>query len=62
VLLGFVSRKVDGNPIRALKEKDHTVSSGLKDTYAGTGKTDVSKKESFSYSTPVTGNSTKKWI
>ena len=50
VILGYVVEKLDGKPYRdALKERI-TRKLGLKDTYAGTGKTDVSKKESFSYS------------
>lgn len=49
VLLGYVIEKLAGKPYRdALKERI-TGKLGLTDTYRGTGKTDVSKKESFSY-------------
>ena len=50
VLLGFVIEKLDGKPYQGSLKKRITGKLGLKDTYAGTGKTDVSKKESFSYS------------
>jgi D-alanyl-D-alanine carboxypeptidase len=50
VLLGYVVEKLDGKPYRDALKKRITGKLGLKDTYAGTGKTDVSKKESFSYS------------
>jgi D-alanyl-D-alanine carboxypeptidase len=50
VLLGFVIEKLDGKPYQDALKKRITGKLGLKDTYAGTGKTDVSKKESFSYS------------
>ena len=50
VLLGFVVEKLDGKPYQDALKKRITGKLGLKDTYAGTGKTDVSKKESFSYS------------
>lgn len=50
VLLGFVVEKLAGKPYQdALKERI-TGKLGLTDTYRATGKTDVSKKESFSYS------------
>ena len=50
VLLGFVIEKLDGKSYQGALKKRITGKLGLKDTYAGTGKTDVSKKESFSYS------------
>ena len=50
VLLGYVVEKLDGKPYRDALKKRITGKLGMKDTYAGTGKTDVSKKESFSYS------------
>ena len=50
VLLGYVVEKLDGKPYQDALKKRITGNLGLKDTYAGTGKTDVSKKESFSYS------------
>ncbi len=50
VLLGYIVEKVTGKSYQeALKERI-TSKIGLSDTYLGTGKTDVSKKESFSYS------------
>jgi D-alanyl-D-alanine carboxypeptidase len=50
VLLGFIVEKLAGKPYQdALKERI-TGKLGLTDTYRATGKTDVSKKESFSYS------------
>jgi CubicO group peptidase (beta-lactamase class C family) len=49
VLLGYIVEKVGGKPYReALKERI-TSKIGLKDTYLGTGKTDVGKNESFSF-------------
>lgn len=49
LLLGYIIEKVGGKPYReALKERI-TGRIGLKDTYAGTGKTDVVKGESFSF-------------
>jgi len=50
VLLGFVVEKLDGKPYHEALKKRITGKLGLKDTYRGWGKTDVSKKESFSYS------------
>ncbi len=50
VILGFVIEKLDGKTYQDSLKKRITGKLGLKDTYAGTGKTDVSKKESFSYS------------
>jgi D-alanyl-D-alanine carboxypeptidase len=50
VLLGFIVERLDGKPYQDALKKRITDKLGLKDTYAGTGKTDVSKKESFSYS------------
>jgi len=50
VLLGFIVERLDGKPYQDALKKRITGKLGLKDTYAGTGKTDVSKKESFSYS------------
>ena len=50
VLLGYVVEKLAGKPYQDALKKRITGKLGLKDTYAGTGKTDVSKKESFSYS------------
>ena len=50
VLLGYIIEKVTGKSYqKALKERI-TSKIGLSDTYLATGKTDVSKKESFSYS------------
>ncbi|HEY0769032.1 MAG TPA: serine hydrolase domain-containing protein, partial [Sphingobacteriaceae bacterium] len=49
VLLGYIVEKVTGKSYQdALKERI-TRKIGLKDTYLGTGYTDVSKNESFSY-------------
>jgi CubicO group peptidase (beta-lactamase class C family) len=49
VLLGYIVEKVGGKPYQnALKERI-TSKIGLKDTYLGTGKTDVGKNESFSF-------------
>jgi len=49
LLLGYIIEKVGGKPYReALKERI-TARIGLKDTYLGTGKTDVGKNESFSF-------------
>ena len=49
VLLGYIIEKVDGKPYQnALKERI-TSKIGLKDTYLGTGKTEVVKNESFSF-------------
>ena len=50
VLLGFIVEKLAGKPYQDALKKRITGKLGLTDTYAGTGKTDVSKKESFSYS------------
>ena len=50
VLLGYIVERLDGKPYQDALKKRITGKLGLKDTYAGTGKTDVSKKESFSYS------------
>jgi CubicO group peptidase (beta-lactamase class C family) len=50
VILGYVVEKVAGKPYQDVLKKRITGKLGLKDTYAGTGKTDVGKKESFSYS------------
>jgi CubicO group peptidase (beta-lactamase class C family) len=50
VLLGYIVEKLDGKSYRDALKKRITGKLGLKDTYAGTGKTDVTKKESFSYS------------
>jgi D-alanyl-D-alanine carboxypeptidase len=49
VVLGFVVEKLDGKPYQDALKKRITGKLGLKDTYRGMGKTDVSKKESFSY-------------
>lgn len=50
LLLGYIVEKVTGkNYQEALKERI-TGKIGLSDTYLGTGKTDVNKRESFSYS------------
>ncbi|MDQ3714052.1 MAG: beta-lactamase family protein [Acidobacteriota bacterium] len=49
LLLGYIVEKVGGKPYQnALKERI-TERIGLKDTYLGTGKTDVGKNESFSF-------------
>jgi D-alanyl-D-alanine carboxypeptidase len=50
VLLGYIIEKLDRRPYRDALKKRITDKLGLKDTYAGTGKTNVSKEESFSYS------------
>ena len=50
VLLGYIVEKLAGKSYQDVLKKRITGKLGLKDTYAGTGKTDVSKKESFSYS------------
>ena len=50
VILGYIVEKAAGKPYGEVLKKRITGKLGLKDTYAGTGKTDVSKKESFSYS------------
>jgi CubicO group peptidase (beta-lactamase class C family) len=50
VILGYIVEKVAGEPYGKVLKKRITGKLGLKDTYAGTGKTDVGKKESFSYS------------
>ncbi|MDQ4121287.1 MAG: beta-lactamase family protein [Acidobacteriota bacterium] len=50
VLLGYIVEKLAGKPYQDALKKRITGKLGLKDTYVGTGKTDVSKKESFSYS------------
>lgn len=50
VILGYIVEKLTGKPYQeALKERI-TSKLGLKDTYLGTGKTDVGNNESFSYS------------
>jgi D-alanyl-D-alanine carboxypeptidase len=49
VVLGFVVEKLAGKPYQDALKKRITGKLGLKDTYRGTGKTDVSKRESFSY-------------
>lgn len=49
VLLGFIVEKLDGKPYQDSLKERITGKLGLKDTYRGTGKTDVNKKESFSY-------------
>ncbi|HEY0050125.1 MAG TPA: serine hydrolase domain-containing protein [Pyrinomonadaceae bacterium] len=49
LLLGYIIEKVGGKPYgEALKERI-TSKIGLKDTYLGSGKTDVGKNESFSF-------------
>lgn len=49
VLLGYIVEKIDGKPYQeALKERI-TSRLGLKDTYMGTGNTNVDRKESLSY-------------
>ncbi len=50
VLLGYVVEKLVGKPYRDVLKERITAKLRLKDTYAGTGKTDVGKNESFSYS------------
>jgi CubicO group peptidase (beta-lactamase class C family) len=50
VLLGYMVEKLAGKPYQDVLKKRITGKLKLKDTYLGTGKTDVSKKESFSYS------------
>jgi CubicO group peptidase (beta-lactamase class C family) len=50
ILLGYIVEKLGGKPYQeALKERI-TSKLGLKDTYLGTGNTEVNKNESFSYS------------
>ena len=49
ILLGYILEKIGGKPYpEALKERI-TSRTGLKDTYVGTGNTDPSKNEPFSY-------------
>ena len=49
ILLGYILEKIGGKPYpEALKERI-TSKIGLKDTYVGTGSTDPSKNEAFSY-------------
>ena len=50
VLLGYIVEKLEGKSYQDVLKKRITGKLGLKDTYLGTGKTDVGKKESFSYS------------
>lgn len=50
VLLGFIVEKLEGKSYQEALKKRITGKLGLRDTYLGTGKTDVKKKESFSYS------------
>jgi D-alanyl-D-alanine carboxypeptidase len=50
IVLGYIVEKLAGKPYQdALKERI-TSKIGLKDTYLGTGTTDLNKNESFSYS------------
>ena len=49
VLLGFIVEKLAGKPYQDALKKRITGKLGLTDTYRAMGKTDVSKKESFSY-------------
>ncbi|MBD0369927.1 MAG: beta-lactamase family protein [Pyrinomonadaceae bacterium] len=50
IVLGYIVEKLAGKPYQeALKERI-TSKLGLKDTYLGTGNTEVNKNESFSYS------------
>ena len=49
VLLGFIVEKLAGKPYQDALKKRITGKLGLKDTYRATGKTDIGKKESFSY-------------
>lgn len=49
VLLGFIVEKLEGKSYQDVLKKRITGKLGLKNTYRGTGKTDVGKKESFSY-------------
>jgi CubicO group peptidase (beta-lactamase class C family) len=49
VLLGYIVEKLDGKTYGDALKQRITGKLGLRDTYAGTGKTDVRKKESFSY-------------
>lgn len=49
VVLGHIVEKAGGKPYQEALKKRITGKLGLKDTYLGTGKTNVSKKESFSY-------------
>ena len=47
VLLGYIVEKLAGKPYQDALKKRITGKFGLKDTYAGTGKTDVSKRKFF---------------
>lgn len=49
VLLGYVVEKLTGKPYQAALKERITSKLGLRDTYLGTGKTDVGNQESFSY-------------
>jgi CubicO group peptidase (beta-lactamase class C family) len=49
VLLGYIVEKVGGKPYQSALKERITGRIGLKDTYLGTGKTDVGKNESFSF-------------
>jgi len=49
VLLGYIVEKLTGKSYQEALKKRITSKIGLKDTYLGTGNTDVSKNESFSY-------------
>jgi CubicO group peptidase (beta-lactamase class C family) len=50
IVLGYVVEKVTGKPYQVALRERITSKLGLKDTYLGTGKTDVGNNESFSYS------------
>ena len=49
VLLSYIVEKLTGKPYQEALKKRITSKIGLKDTYLGTGYTDASKNESFSY-------------
>jgi CubicO group peptidase (beta-lactamase class C family) len=50
ILLGYIVEKLTGKPYHEALKKRITSKIGLKDTYVGTGKSDVGKNESLSYS------------
>jgi CubicO group peptidase (beta-lactamase class C family) len=50
IVLGYIIEKLGGKPYQDGLRERITSKIGLKDTYLGTGKTDVGNNESFSYS------------
>ena len=49
ILLGYIVEKVTGKPYQDALRERITAKIGLRDTYLGTGNTEVSKNESYSY-------------